>query len=179
MAEIESPPVHRVHPDVRYENTDVSSRNVVLLGAGILVGAWLFVWLLYYFFAFLVHYRTEAGPPPAVRAQGRTLLPPEPRIQESPRVDLQELRASEEGQLQHYGWVDRAHGIVSLPIDRAIALTAQRGIPPLKSPLKVCDPMSPVGQAGVGGISDPMAICAPKAGTRETGLEGKVEPEPR
>ena len=32
--------------------------------------------------------------------------------------------------LHHYRWVDRRNGIVSIPIDRAIQLLAQRGVPP-------------------------------------------------
>lgn len=168
-----------VHPDVRYEHSDISGRNVVWLGAGTLIGAWIFIWLLYYFFQFLVHYREAAGPLPVARAQGQVMLPPEPRIQASPRGDLQELLSSENAELQSYGWVDRKNGIVSIPIDTAIQLTAQRGIPPLHSPLKVCDKDSPTWKAGVGGIADPNMICPPKAGTRETGLQGTVEPEPR
>lgn len=180
MAEIESPS-HQlpVHPDVKYEHTDISTQRVVLIGAGVLLGTWFFAWLLYYFFEFLVHYRAEAGPPAAIRAIGKVLEPPAPRLQASPRADLQALRALENAELSSYGWVDRAHGLVSIPIDQAIKLTAQRGIPPLHSPLKVCDKNSPTWLAGVGGIADPNMICPPQAGTRETGLEGHVEPEPR
>lgn len=180
MAEIESP-INQlpVHPEVRYEHSDVSGRQVVLAAIAILIGTWISAWLLYYFFAFLIHYRDEAGPPPLVRAVGREILPPEPRLQASPSSDLRALRAGEEGQLNNYNWVDRQKGIVSIPIDRAIELTAQRGIPPLKSTLKVCDKNSPTWQAGVGGVADPTMICPPKAGTRNTGFEGKVEPEPR
>ncbi len=168
-----------VHTDVRYEHSDISSRNIFALGVGILIGTWLCIWLLYYFFEFLVHYREAAGPAAAVRSQGKVLVPPEPRIQASPPADLHELLSSENAQLHSYGWVDRANGIVSIPIENAIELTAQKGIPPLHSPLKVCDKNSPTWQAGVGGIADPTMICPPKAGTRETGLEGSVEPEPR
>ena len=31
--------------------------------------------------------------------------------------------------LNNYTWIDQAAGTVSLPIDRAIELTAQRGLP--------------------------------------------------
>lgn len=150
-----------------------------MLGAGTLIATWLCVWLLYYFFEYLVHYREAAGPPAAARAQGKALVPPEPRIQASPPADLHELLSSETAQLNSYGWVNRANGIVSIPIEKAIELTAQRGIPPLHSPLKVCEKDSPTWQAGVGGIADPTMICPPKAGTRETGLQGAVGPEPR
>jgi hypothetical protein len=31
--------------------------------------------------------------------------------------------------LDSYGWIDREHGIVHIPIDRAIAIMAERGMP--------------------------------------------------
>jgi hypothetical protein len=182
MAEIETPSNQLpLHPEVRYEHSDVSGRPVVTIGIAVLIGAWISVWLLYYFFAYLMHTRAEAGPPPAARASGKVLVPPEPRIQISPSTDLREMRAAEDGELKGYGWVDRSNGIMSIPIDRAIQLTAQRGIPPQRSAesTNVCAAQSPTWQAGVGGIADPKMLCPPKAGTRNTGFEGKVEPEPR
>jgi hypothetical protein len=56
-------------------------------------------------------------------------LPPEPRLQTTPRVDLQQLRAREEEKLGTYQWVDRSAGIVRIPIDQAIKLTLERGLP--------------------------------------------------
>jgi hypothetical protein len=56
--------------------------------------------------------------------------------------------------------VDKQKGIVALPIDRAIQIVAQRGIPPQKAPAN-------------------LQLSQPQAGTRLTGFEGKVEPEPR
>ena len=181
MAGTETPanqlPVHR---DVQYEHSDLSSRAVLITGVSILIGTWVFVWLLYYFFVYLVHSREEAGPPPPARAVGKApITPPEPRIQASPSTDLGEMRAREDSQLNSYGWVDRANGIVRIPIDRAIGLVAQRGVPATKPTLKVCPEKSATRQAGVGGIADPDTLCPPQAGTRETGFEGKVEPEPR
>lgn len=52
-------------------------------------------------------------------------LPPEPRLQPNPPVELQKLRESEERILHHYAWIDRPRGIVRIPIDRAIDLLAQ------------------------------------------------------
>jgi hypothetical protein len=56
-------------------------------------------------------------------------LPPEPRLQANPRQDLKELRDAEEARLKSYGWVDRNAGVVRIPIDEAMKLTLQRGLP--------------------------------------------------
>jgi hypothetical protein len=42
---------------------------------------------------------------------------------------LKQLRATENAALTTYGWVDRENGIVHIPIDRAMDLILQRGLP--------------------------------------------------
>jgi hypothetical protein len=56
-------------------------------------------------------------------------LPPEPRLQETPISDLQAMRAAEDRILNSYGWIDKSNGLVRIPIDRAMDLLAQRGLP--------------------------------------------------
>ncbi|MDB5351493.1 MAG: hypothetical protein JWN86_2740 [Planctomycetota bacterium] len=54
---------------------------------------------------------------------------PEPRNQVNPRADLARLRDRERSILNSYGWVDREAGVARIPIDRAMTLLAQRGVP--------------------------------------------------
>lgn len=56
-------------------------------------------------------------------------LPPEPRLQPRPVEDLHALEAEQDAILNSYGWVDRERGVVRIPIDRAMALVAERGLP--------------------------------------------------
>lgn len=147
-------------PDVRFEHSDLSPRVTIGILAGVLVGMWIITGLLYFYFAYLAHRRAEVSPPPLpIEAQGNP-MPPEPRLQQSPRQDLKAMRRREDWQLSHYSWVDKQKGIVAIPIDRAIQIIAQRGIPPQKQPAN-------------------LSLSQPQAGTRLTGFEGKVEPEPR
>jgi hypothetical protein len=53
----------------------------------------------------------------------------EPRLQMSPSRDWQEMRAAEDRVLKSYDWVDREKGIVRLPIDDAMRMVAERGLP--------------------------------------------------
>ena len=55
--------------------------------------------------------------------------PPEPRLEAVPGQQLKELQSTEEQQLHTYGWVDQNSGIVRIPIERAIELLSQRGLP--------------------------------------------------
>jgi hypothetical protein len=54
---------------------------------------------------------------------------PEPRLLKSESLDLQKFRTGEEQVLNSYGWVDPQKGIVRIPIDRAIDIVAQKGLP--------------------------------------------------
>ena len=62
---------------------------------------------------------------PATRAQEF----PEPRLEVKPGATLAEFRAAEDSDLNSYGWIDRNAGIVRIPIDRAMQLIGERGLP--------------------------------------------------
>ena len=59
--------------------------------------------------------------------------PPEPRLQANPRLELLEMRAEENEVLQSYGWVDRDKGVARVPIDEAMKIVVQRGLPARES----------------------------------------------
>lgn len=54
---------------------------------------------------------------------------PQPRLIVKPGATLADLRAAEDAELNSYGWVDRNAGIARIPIDRAMQLLLQRGLP--------------------------------------------------
>jgi len=87
----------------------------------------LLMWVLLGFFESRAARQPARAYPLAATQENR--VPPEPRLQTNPREDLAELRARESAQLQSYGWVDKNAGIVRIPIDAAIKLTLERGLP--------------------------------------------------
>lgn len=75
----------------------------------------------------------DAPPSPLVdRTQPR--LPPEPRLQTAPEADLAAMRAEEKQRLESYGWVDESAGIARVPIEAAMTLLLQRGVPARPAP---------------------------------------------
>jgi hypothetical protein len=75
---------------------------------------------------------------PAAATSGASF--PEPRLEVTPAIDLKKNRAAEEQELNSYGWIDRSAGVVRIPIDRAMELIAQRGLPEVganKTPLQL------------------------------------------
>jgi hypothetical protein len=81
-------------------------------------------------FNLFVAEREERTPPryPLATAES-SRLPPEPRLQRFPREDIQNLRRDEDATLNSYGWVDKSAGTVRIPIEEAMKLTLQRGLP--------------------------------------------------
>lgn len=66
---------------------------------------------------------------PLAEIEGRR-LPPAPRLQVNPVRDMAELRRAEDRVLNGYAWVDEEAGIARIPIDRAMAIVAEKGLPP-------------------------------------------------
>ncbi len=56
-------------------------------------------------------------------------LPPTPRLQVDPSVDLDQIRQSQNELLNSYGWADQATGKVRVPIDRAMDMLIERKLP--------------------------------------------------
>jgi hypothetical protein len=54
---------------------------------------------------------------------------PAPQLETDERSELNDQSLREAGTLSTYGWVDQNAGTVRIPIDRAMELLAQRGLP--------------------------------------------------
>jgi hypothetical protein len=126
---------HRSHADldnveVHHETTDVNIRAIFAFGAGLIAVAvviHLLVWLLFVYFS--SSEAARAVPRYPLAAEGGNRLPPDPRLQTNPRQDLADLRAREDALLGSYEWVDKRAGIARIPIDEAMKLVVQRGLP--------------------------------------------------
>lgn len=69
----------------------------------------------------------EADPSPFADSRGR--LPNAPLLQPDPQIDMDKLREIEDKQVNSYGWIDRDRGVVHIPVDRAMDLLLQEGLP--------------------------------------------------
>jgi hypothetical protein len=135
MAEIHQPHAAPVapagmNPEVHHEESDVNIIAIFAFGLGLVVVAAvvsLLVFVLFRFFEVREAARVPLAYPLAISREGA--LPPEPRLQTNPRQDLADLRAKEDALLTTYGWVDKSAGVVRIPIDEAMKLTLQRGLP--------------------------------------------------
>jgi hypothetical protein len=110
-----------------HETSDANVRDLIIAGvilcclviAGLLVSRGVFHY-------FVGH---QGLGPPASPFENVRMLPPEPRLQVSAPKDLKQYRAGQEEILHSYGWVDENAGIVRIPIERAMDILAQKGLP--------------------------------------------------
>jgi hypothetical protein len=111
-----------------YEKTDASPRGLIYFVATIAL--FLAITASFLFLLFKHYQRTETTGPVVARPFGAVEpAPPPPRIQANPSADMQSYAESQEKLLNTYGWIDRQNGIVRLPIDRAMQLLLERGLP--------------------------------------------------
>jgi hypothetical protein len=130
-------------PGAKYEHTDIDPAVGYKFASWLAVSMLIAAAIVYGAFWFFEGRRQTADTvarkyPLAV---GQEKMPPTPTLQTQPFQDIFTLRQSEAARLGSYGWVDKAGGVARIPIDRAIELTLQRGLP-----------------ARAGGNSDPSVV---------------------
>jgi hypothetical protein len=145
MDDITRPPHGEPHPELPHhapENANVSHERgdadvftITKYGIGLAIGVVVVVFLMWGMFDWF--YARESDKPVALSSQilkERPTAPPEPRLQSRPKMDLRELRESEETALSSYGWINPDAGTVRIPIDQAIDMVAKKGLPSKPSP---------------------------------------------
>ena len=113
-----------------HEERDVNVIAITRFGIGLALTvavAMVALWGLFDYFKKQVS--AAVGEAPGALVVNTSQLPPQPRLQASPRADLREMRAGEEQVLDHYGWVDHPGGVVRIPIQRAMDILARKGLP--------------------------------------------------
>ena len=117
-------------PGAGYEHTDAHVWVIVKFGLWLAVSAAIIHVGIVLMFNLLVDQRESAAVPQFPLAVDNELrLPVEPRLQRFPANEAYTLRMQEQNALQTYGWVDRNVGTVRIPIEDAMRLTVERGLP--------------------------------------------------
>ena len=74
------------------------------------------------------HQRSRGHAPRRSRISAERVFP-SPKLEEDERGQFNGIRMAEEKTLYSYGWVDEKAGTVRIPIERAMDLLVQRGLP--------------------------------------------------
>ena len=120
-----------------YDERDMKFKAVGLTIGILVLGVLATVLLMHW----LIGYRDEQHhliesplfhlPSPAYDTTARF---PEPRLQAEPRRELRQFREQEDHWLGTYGWTDKSAGLIRVPIEQAMELLLQRGLPVREAP---------------------------------------------
>ena len=128
-------------PSPGYETRDANVRGVyrflVFLGVLLVVCA-LLSWGLFRYLSKQVTDSANVSP----FAESRQ-LPLGPQLQVNPREDWLKYREQQEQSLESYAWENRGNGIVRVPIERAMELLVQKGLPVQGSTPPQAEPAAP------------------------------------
>jgi hypothetical protein len=125
--------------DLGFEREDLSARAIIAF----LIGLAVFVIIVHFAVTGLMRFADEythahqkpKSPLVALTPDTRAVTPaeiakvPQPRLETDEATEIFGFREEEEERLNTYGWVDQKAGIVHIPIERAMQLIAQRGLP--------------------------------------------------
>lgn len=122
-----------------FEREDLSSRSVMYFMAGLAIFAAVIYVIVFGMYHFLDTYQKthQAAISPLVTPQAdtrnateeNTKTFPQPRLEENERSQLRDVIQDQDRKIETYDWVDKDKGIVKIPIERAMDLLVQRGLP--------------------------------------------------
>ena len=127
--------------EMDFEREDLGAKPILIFLLALIIGCVLVAILLKGLYSVLDRYEGhhQAAQSPLVQqntaADTRNVEPgdikkfPQPRLESDETTEINDFRMQEEQTLNSYGWVDQPAGVARIPIDRAMALLAQRGLP--------------------------------------------------
>jgi hypothetical protein len=131
------------HDTVAFENRDVKPRTIYVYLAVLALS----VVLSYVVCVFILRVTTKMAaesdtPPPPVRQEMKNFLtmPPEPRLQgvpghgTDPQYDLRVKIEEDTEANQKAGWIDQNSGIAQIPVEDAMKIIAEKGLPAASTP---------------------------------------------
>jgi hypothetical protein len=162
------------NPETHHEESDVPVRPLWwALAIFVVFGVTTHI-VLYFMYHWMVKAETKRFDPPQTTVarpanadvpQNQPLLQPFPQVpstdttasmrqpyENTPVTDLHEMRAAEDRVLKNYGWIDKQHGVVRIPIEQAkdllaakIAVQGQRATPASSTAVPPSSLESPAG----------------------------------
>lgn len=94
----------------------------------------------------------QDAPPPVLPEARMPHQPPAPRLQPDPPQDLRQLVERERRELTGYGWIDESVEVARIPIERAMDLLVEHGLP--AAPAEGADASAPGNRTDSSGPGD-------------------------
>jgi hypothetical protein len=120
---------HELPEGVHHETSDVNVRPLAWLGVSLAMLIVFSMVAMKGVFEFLDRQQSRNDVAPLPMMTQRPQQPPEPRLQTTPVPNRKLIVEQEKKQLTTYGWVNSKSGVVHIPVDQAMKLLAERGLP--------------------------------------------------
>ena len=132
------------NPETGFEREDLAPRSIYAFLIGMALFATLAYFVLDGFYRFLNAYEKPQATPNALALNQKPSAGnetnaemtghidqtfPDPRLERNERTEINDFRSGEDKFLNSYGWVDKPGGATRIPIERAMELIVQRGLP--------------------------------------------------
>ncbi len=115
-------------PQPGHETRDANVRIIAWTAVGLVIGAVVVHLSMAGLYQFYEAQHPSPDPPSRI-AFDTKMIAPQPQLQTNPQADLAQFEKSANERLHSYGWVDREAGVIHIPIERAMELVAERGLP--------------------------------------------------
>jgi hypothetical protein len=159
---------HVQHPDAAYDRSDLGASGIISFLIGLAITIIFIHFIAWGFIRTYAHFEPKAmvrssaiiEPQPAPPQGDPVARFPAPQLQPDPVADLNKYREAVEQQLNSSGWLDQNNGVAHIPVERAIDIVAQRGLPmrPQQTQPQAAVPASGTNSvAGAGGGTEPSA----------------------
>jgi hypothetical protein len=129
---------------VAFESSDVQARTIyaylAVLAAAVVFSYFVSVFVLR--ITTRIAAETDTPPPPVREEMGKdyVTMPPEPRLQgvpghgTDPQYDLREKMQEDSEADEKAGWIDQNSGVAQIPVEDAMKIIAQKGLPAASTP---------------------------------------------
>lgn len=136
--------INHGHHDTEFEREDLGSRGIFVFMIGLAVSMIVIYFVIVGMYSFLDKYERSqmVTASPLVTTKGsisRVMTQADmdkdfkdngaPMLETNERGQLREFLMNQENQLNSYDWVDEKAGVARIPIDHAMELVVQRGVP--------------------------------------------------
>ncbi|HEV2721471.1 MAG TPA: hypothetical protein VG323_15725 [Thermoanaerobaculia bacterium] len=126
-----------LNPETHHETSDVDVRGILWFVVIFIAFAIVTHVVLYFLFNYFAREFRRDIQPARTAIRVPAAVPQTPRLQPFPQqvppyantpvTDMTEMHESEEQALKNPGWIDKEHGVVRIPIERAKQMVVQLG----------------------------------------------------
>ena len=117
------------NPGVEYDPRQPDLRVVLAFLAALALASGLVLLVLWGMYGYFRNVSARRGPLPSPEVYGSAPNIPAPKLQPDPVADYHVYQLTDHELLSSYGWVDQKAGTARVPIDRAMDMLVQRGLP--------------------------------------------------